>query len=138
MSTVKNTIYVAPDILEYPVVVFDVNLRGQMPRFQNFLLELNSKFPTAEVKNLSFKLPEIEEEEDTANMVLYIYGNKVIERTGGEIVVAGKKPLATFSGKKDITTDIVKIKGARWRIDWKFTDEICRHFLSLWRQPGGH
>jgi hypothetical protein len=120
VGAVKNSISVGADILEYPVVAFDINFSGQMPRFQNFLLALNGKFPTAEVKSLSFGITEIEEKEDTGNMVLNIYSNRLTERSGGEIAIAGKKPLATFADKKDMATAPFKIKGVKWRIDWNY------------------
>jgi hypothetical protein len=116
--TARSSIRIGADIFDYPVVVFGVNLRGQMPKFQNFLLALNSRFPTSTLKQLSFTIPVIAEEQDTANLVLNVYSGKV-RVSGSEILIAGKTPVATFSDKKDMTTETFKIKGSKWRIDWK-------------------
>lgn len=121
VTTSRSAIKVGADNIEYPVLNFDISLKGQVPKFQNFLLDLNSKFPTSELKKVYFRIPEVEEEEDTANIVLSVCGIAVREAAGGEIAIAGKKPVITFTDKKDKTTDLFKIKGSKWRIDWKAT-----------------
>jgi hypothetical protein len=140
VATSKSSISVGNDVLEHPVVVFNIDLRGQVPKFQNFLLALNSKFPTSELKVVNFKIPAVlseeakaalkmlnspipavQEEEPTVNVVLNVYSREIPEAAGGEISVSGKNPIVTFTDKKDKTTDIFKIKGNKWRIDWKAT-----------------
>lgn len=121
VATSIDTINIGADILEYPVVVFNVNLRGQVSKFQNFLLALNNKFPTCELKKVSFVIPVSEKEEHTANIVLHIFSSKVRTPASIEIPITGKKPVIIFSDKKDLTTAVFKIKGSKWRVDWKAT-----------------
>jgi len=121
VATSKSTLSIGADVLEYPVVVFDINLRGQMPKFQNFLLALSNKFPTCELRKVSVVIPVSEKEDHTANIVLFIYSSKVRASANIEIPITGKKPVVTFSDKKDLTTGVFKIKGSKWRVDWKAT-----------------
>lgn len=57
-----------------PVLTITLGLRGQMPKFQNFLLALDDKLPTSEIKQLNFSIvtEEAEGAEDTANVTLDI------------------------------------------------------------------
>lgn len=121
VSASHSAITVGNDTIEYPVLNFDITFKGQVPKFQNFLLALNSRFPTSELKKVYFRITEKEDEEDTANIVISVYSTLLPQVTTGEIPVLGKKPVASFTDKKDKTTDVVKIKNSKWRIDWKMT-----------------
>jgi Tfp pilus assembly protein PilN len=52
-----------------PVLTIMLNLKGQVPKFQNFLLALDSKLPTSQIKQVTFTVTGVEEEYDTANLV---------------------------------------------------------------------
>ena len=121
VSASRSAITVGNDVIEYPVLNFDVTLKGQVPKFQNFLLALNNKFPTSELKKVYFRISGKEDEEDTANIVISVYSTLPPQADVGEIPILGKKPVAVFTDKKDKTTDVVKIKNSIWRIDWKMT-----------------
>jgi len=45
------------DIPIGPILSIELALKGQIPKFQNFLLGLDSKLPTAQIKSLSFSTP---------------------------------------------------------------------------------
>ncbi len=121
VTTSKSSIEVGSDTMVYPVLTFNISLKGQVPKFQNFLLELNTKYPTSELKKVYFSIPEVEEAEDTAEVVLNVYSSEVPESMDANISVVGKKPVVTFTDKKDKTTDLFKIENSKWRIDWKAT-----------------
>jgi hypothetical protein len=46
-----------------------LNLKGQVPKFQNFLLALDTKLPTSQIKQVTFTVTGVEEEYDTAMLV---------------------------------------------------------------------
>ncbi|MCX6010384.1 MAG: hypothetical protein NTW48_10250 [Chloroflexi bacterium] len=52
-----------------PVLTITLNLKGQVPKFQNFLLALDSKLPTSQIKQVTFTVTGVEEEYDTAMLV---------------------------------------------------------------------
>jgi hypothetical protein len=52
-----------------PVLTFTLNLKGQVPKFQNFLLALDTKFPTSQIKQATFTVATVATEEDTAMLV---------------------------------------------------------------------
>jgi hypothetical protein len=121
IATESGELKVGTDVMKYPVSNFDISLKGQVPKFQNFLWELNSKFPTSKIEKVYFRIPEKVDEEDTANIVLSVFNNQGAQSAIGEISTTGKKPAATITDKKDKITDPFKIKGSQWRIDWKVT-----------------
>jgi hypothetical protein len=49
-----------------PVLTLGLTLKGQVPKFQNFLLALNDRLPTSQIKQAAFSIAEEEGEEDTA------------------------------------------------------------------------
>ena len=57
-----------------PILTITLGLKGQMPKFQNFLLALDDKLPTSEIKQLNFSIvtEEAAEAEDTATVTLDI------------------------------------------------------------------
>jgi len=121
IATSSGELKVGTDVIKYPVTNFDISLKGQISKFQNFLLDLNSKFPTSKIEKVYFKIPQKVDEADTANIVLSVYNNQIVQPAVGEISTTGKKPVATITDKKDKTSDPFKIKGSLWRIDWKVT-----------------
>lgn len=56
-----------------PVLTITIGLKGQMPKFQNFLLALGDKLPTSQIKQLTFTIASAEEAEDTASVTLDIF-----------------------------------------------------------------
>jgi type II secretory pathway pseudopilin PulG len=54
------------------VLTVTLNLKGQVPLFQNFLLGLDTKLPTSQIKQVSFTITGVEGEYDTATVVMDI------------------------------------------------------------------
>ncbi|MCJ7655118.1 MAG: hypothetical protein MUO97_07460 [Dehalococcoidia bacterium] len=62
-----------------PTLTFQLSLKGQVPKFQNFLLALDNKLPTSQITKLSFTIVGEEGVEDTATITIDILcyeGNK--------------------------------------------------------------
>jgi hypothetical protein len=119
--TSEPSVKVGSDTMVFPATTLDINLRGQVPKFQNFLLALINFFPTSQIKKVYFNISEKEGQEDTGNVVLTVFSSDIRELTVSQISVTGKKPLATFTDKKDKVTDIFKTKSSQMRFDWKIT-----------------
>jgi hypothetical protein len=56
-----------------PVLTITLNLKGQVPLFQNFLLALDSKLPTSQIKHVTFTVTGVEGEYDTASLDLDVF-----------------------------------------------------------------
>lgn len=56
-----------------PVLTITLGLKGQVPKFQNFLLGLDTKFPTSQIRNVAFTVATAEEAEDTAKITIDIF-----------------------------------------------------------------
>jgi len=115
------SIKVGTDTIGYPVTSFDINLRGQVSKFQNFLLSLINSVPSSQIKKVYFKIPEKEDEEATANLVLTVFSSDILEQVSKPISIEGKKPLVSFTDKKDKVTEVFKSKASQLRLDWKIT-----------------
>lgn len=55
-----------------PVLAFKMDLTGQVPRFQSFLLAVGDKFPTSEIRKVKIAVAEKEGQEDTASIEIDI------------------------------------------------------------------
>jgi hypothetical protein len=55
-----------------PVLTLNLTLKGQVPKFQNFLLALDNKLPASQIKQLTFTIAGEEGEEDTASITIDI------------------------------------------------------------------
>ena len=55
-----------------PLLTIQLGLKGQVPKFQNFLLALDDKLPTSQIKQLTFTIAGEEGEEDTASITIDI------------------------------------------------------------------
>jgi hypothetical protein len=55
-----------------PTLTIQLSLKGQVPKFQNFLLALDNKLPTSQIKKLSFSIAGEEGVEDTASITIDI------------------------------------------------------------------
>jgi hypothetical protein len=55
-----------------PILTVTLNLKGQVPLFQNFLLGLDTKLPTSQIKQVRFTITGVEGEYDTATVVMDI------------------------------------------------------------------
>jgi hypothetical protein len=55
-----------------PILTITLGLRGQVSKFENFLLGLDTKFPTSQIKQLTFTVVGTEEEYDTATLTIDI------------------------------------------------------------------
>jgi len=55
-----------------PILTIQIGLKGQVPKFQNFLLALDNKLPTSQIKQLTFTIAGEEGEEDTASITIDI------------------------------------------------------------------
>ena len=59
--------------IKWSILTFDISLKGQVPKFQNFLLALDSKLPTYQVKEVTFQIAAKEGEEDTASLKIEVF-----------------------------------------------------------------
>ncbi|MCJ7653915.1 MAG: hypothetical protein MUO97_01215 [Dehalococcoidia bacterium] len=55
-----------------PVLTFTLGLKGQIPKFQNFLLALDNKLPTSQIKQVTFTVTGVEEEYDTSSVTIEV------------------------------------------------------------------
>ncbi len=55
-----------------PVLTIELGLKGQVPKFQNFMLALDNKLPTAQIKQVAFAIAGKEGEHDTASLIIDI------------------------------------------------------------------
>ena len=62
-----------PDKAIGPILAVELGLKGQVPKFQNFLLALDNKLPTAQIKRATFTIAAKEGEYDTASIIIDIY-----------------------------------------------------------------
>lgn len=53
-----------------PVLTFQLGLKGQIPKFENFLLALDTKLPTSQIKQFTFTVAAQEAEYDTASITI--------------------------------------------------------------------
>ncbi|HEX75357.1 MAG TPA: hypothetical protein G4O12_02105, partial [Dehalococcoidia bacterium] len=70
VTTSQKTITVGEGAKEFTVLTFDIGLSGQVPKFQTFILALDERFPTCQVKGVEITLTEEEGEEDMATLEL--------------------------------------------------------------------
>jgi predicted DNA-binding ArsR family transcriptional regulator len=57
-------------------ITFVMDLTGQVPKFQNYILSLDSRFPTSEIRRVNMTIAQEEETEDSAFIELDIHGKK--------------------------------------------------------------
>jgi len=55
-----------------PLLTVELGLKGQVPKFQNFLLALDTSLPTSQIKQLTFTIAGTGEVYDTAKVVIEI------------------------------------------------------------------
>jgi cytoskeletal protein RodZ len=55
------------------ILTVELSFKGQVPKFQNFLLGLDGKLPTSQIKSLLFTTAVSETEEDTGKVTIDIY-----------------------------------------------------------------
>jgi len=56
-----------------PILTFSLGLKGQIPKFQNFLLALDTKLPTSQIGNFTFTVAGKGEEYDTASLTINVF-----------------------------------------------------------------
>ena len=68
-----------PDGSIGPVLAFTLGLKGQIPKFQNFLLALDTRLPSSQITQVTFTVAQEGQEYDTAsvsiNVLCYGSGN---------------------------------------------------------------
>lgn len=69
-SVSKRKLGEGKDAIEFPLLVFELGLKGQAPCFQKFLIAVDTEFLTSELKQVSFVIPEKEEAEHTATITI--------------------------------------------------------------------
>lgn len=55
-----------------PVLTFALGLKGQIPKFQNFLLALDTKLPTSQITQATFTAAQSSQEYDTAAITINV------------------------------------------------------------------
>jgi hypothetical protein len=53
-----------------PILTFTLGLKGQIPKFENFLLALDTKLPTSQIKQFTFTVAAAGQEYDTASIAI--------------------------------------------------------------------
>lgn len=56
-----------------PVLTFKLGLKGQIPKFQNFLLALDNKLPTSQIRTVTFTTAQKGQEYDTASIGIEVF-----------------------------------------------------------------
>ena len=56
----------------FPELTFEIHLTGQVPKFQNFILAIDDRFPTSHLKTVNIAVAEDEGEEDKAVLEIEI------------------------------------------------------------------
>lgn len=59
--------------LELPILRLQLGVRGQISKFQNFLLSIESMFPLSQVKNVNMEVIQEENEQDTGSITIEFY-----------------------------------------------------------------
>jgi hypothetical protein len=72
-SASAQTVTVGNDKITFQVLTFVLDLKGQVANFQNFLLALEGKLPTSEIKAVNITVAEKKGEEDTATVKLDVF-----------------------------------------------------------------
>jgi len=68
----KRTITQGKQKIDFPLLILRLGVRGQVPKFQNFLLSLDSKFPLYRVTELNIDIAQTEKEQDKATITLEV------------------------------------------------------------------
>jgi hypothetical protein len=53
-----------------PVLTFTLGFKGQIPKFENFMLALDTKLPSSQIKQFTFTTAATEQEYDTASIAI--------------------------------------------------------------------
>ena len=72
-STSLQSIDEDKDETEWVVLTIEIDLTGQVAKFQNFLLDIDEELPTCEVNTIDFTLAVDETDEDTANLKIDVF-----------------------------------------------------------------
>ena len=59
--------------IEWSTLTINMSLKGQVPKFQNFLLALDSELPTCQIEEATFKIAKKEGQEDTASLKINVF-----------------------------------------------------------------
>ena len=68
----KRTITQGKQKIDFPLLILRLGVRGQVPKFQNFLLSLDSKFPLYRVTELNIDIAQTEKEQDKATITIEV------------------------------------------------------------------
>lgn len=63
-----------------PIITITLTLQGQVPKFQNFLLGLDTKLPTSQINLVTFAISAVEGEYDTASVTIDVLSYKGSEQ----------------------------------------------------------
>ena len=67
------TIGEVEDAIVWPVTTFVVDLKGQVPKFQNFILALDDRLPACQVREVYMLVACVEGEEDTGTVIIDVF-----------------------------------------------------------------
>ncbi len=56
-----------------PLLTITLGLKGQVPKFQNFLLALDNTLPTSQIRQVTFTVATTKEAQDTASVTIDIF-----------------------------------------------------------------
>jgi len=69
----QRTIGEAEDAIVWPLTTFVVDLKGQVPKFQNFILALDDRLPACQLREVYMKVADVEGEEDTGTVIIDVF-----------------------------------------------------------------
>jgi len=72
MAMSQRAIAIGGKQVKYDVFTFQLSLKGQVPKFQNFLLALDDKLPTSQISAVNITVAAKETEEDTASVTIEV------------------------------------------------------------------
>lgn len=77
-STSVQTMVIGADKITLEVLAFSLQLKGQVPDFQNFLLDVGNKLPTSQITGVTITVADKVGEQDSATIKIdvFCYGNK--------------------------------------------------------------
>jgi cell division protein FtsL len=73
ITRTKGTFNIEKQKVEFPVLKLQMGFRGQVPKFQNFMLSLESVLPASQIKELGMQVTQEEGEQDIGSLSIEIY-----------------------------------------------------------------
>jgi len=72
-STSEQTMTISKKKIKFQLLTYDLDLRGQVTDFQNFLLALDDKLPTSQISQVNISVADTEGEQDRASVTVDVF-----------------------------------------------------------------